>query len=116
MSGEDEDPETPPLYSPDLALIDRVISRIGGEDQFKDLPTVRLLDSAVHINEDIVANICKLESALERPALAPSSPAVRAYDRLIDRFTGVAPRPRSRAAAPSEPNACSRIPSGQSYV
>jgi hypothetical protein len=68
-----EDFESIPVYTPDFALLNRVSSLLGGEGQFKDLPTVRLLHSAVHTDEEIITNLSKLESTFQRPIFEYSS-------------------------------------------
>jgi hypothetical protein len=69
-------PEILPVYNPDSTLIDRVLSRIGGEEQFADHPTARLLDSSVQINREIIADLSRLELALDRLTGAPSQETV----------------------------------------
>jgi hypothetical protein len=75
-----ESPESLSPFTPDLTLLDQVTSRLGREDQFNDLPAVRLLHSAVHTNEEIIAYLSKLESALQRPIFEYSPHPANPHD------------------------------------
>jgi hypothetical protein len=61
----EEEPEIQ-FYTPNFTMISHFIAKLGGQEQFKDLPIVRLLDSAVQGSHEITINCSRLEFALEK--------------------------------------------------
>jgi hypothetical protein len=62
-------------------MLDRLVTLLGGEDQFKEMPAVQLLEASVQISAKITQNCARLESALDLAVLGPPEGSALENDR-----------------------------------
>jgi hypothetical protein len=91
--------------------LNRLIARFGSSlAEFKDLPLVTLLDSAMQVSQDVVSNCEKLASLLDGNYIWPQPGAGDAYDRTCEIVAQIEIESRCAVTGPAELLAILRQP------
>jgi hypothetical protein len=90
-------------FSYDAKSLHRLVARFGASPaEFKDLPLVKLLDSAMQVSHGVVSNCQKLASLLEGNYVWPQPAAGEVYDRTCEIVAQAEIESRFAATAPAE--------------
>jgi hypothetical protein len=90
-------------FNYDAESLHRLVARFGSSPaEFKDLPLVKLLDSAMQVSHEVVSNCEKLASLLESNYSWPQPAVDEAYDRTCEVVAQAEIESRCAAMAPAD--------------